>query len=92
LLCVAAGIVFGALNPHSVDIDFYWFSFSASLGSAFLLSALVGALLGGFAITLGIVWPLRRRLRRATRQVGKPPDSSTSTDLVVASAPNTDRL
>ena len=67
LAFAAAGIVFGALNPQAARIDVYWFSLDASLGAMLLLALLGGALLGGIAVLLGVVWPLRRRLRRAQR-------------------------
>jgi putative membrane protein len=68
LAFAAAGIVFGALNPQSARIDFYWFALDASLGAALLLAALAGAVLGGLAVLAGVAWPLRRRLRREQRQ------------------------
>lgn len=68
LSCLAAGIVFGALNPASVTVDFYWLQVPVSLGFALLAAALVGALLAGFVLSSSVIWPLRARLRRARRQ------------------------
>jgi putative membrane protein len=68
LLFVAAGIVFGALNPEPARVDFYWFGFNASLGVLLLLFALVGAVGGGVALWIGKIWPLQRSLRRARRE------------------------
>ena len=73
LAFAAAGIVFGALNPQSARIDFYWFSSELSLGAMLLLALLGGALLGGIAVLIGVVWPLRRRLRRAQRETAQTP-------------------
>ncbi|MBS0212882.1 MAG: DUF1049 domain-containing protein [Proteobacteria bacterium] len=61
---VAAGILFGAFNPQPVVIDFQLFLAHASLGVALLAALFLGAVLGGAAVTVGIVWPLRRRLRK----------------------------
>ncbi|MBS0194047.1 MAG: LapA family protein [Proteobacteria bacterium] len=61
---VAAGILFGAFNPQSVVIDFQLFIAHASLGVALLFALFLGAALGGAAVTIGIVWPLRRRVRK----------------------------
>jgi putative membrane protein len=69
----ALGILFGALNPDAVSVDFYWHSVSISLGAALLLAAFVGALLGGLAMLLGVVWPLQARLRRTRRDQAKAP-------------------
>mgnify|MGYP002403075619 CR=1 FL=1 len=75
LACVGVGVLFGALNPHAVNIDFYWLQVEASLGAAFLVSALIGMLLGGMAVSVGVVWPLRRRLRKAQREARGQRDS-----------------
>lgn len=72
LAFAAAGIVFGALNPQSARIDFYWFSLDGSLGAMLLIALLGGALLGGVAVLLGVVWPLRRKLRRLRRDAAQP--------------------
>jgi uncharacterized integral membrane protein len=68
LVFAAAGILFGALNPEPVRIDFYWFGIDASLGVLLLASALLGAILGGTALLVGVIWPLQAKLRRARRQ------------------------
>ena len=68
LLCLAAGIVFGALNPASVTVDFYWLQVPVSLGFALLAAALAGAVLAGLVLMISVIWPLRARLRRARRQ------------------------
>jgi len=68
LLCVAAGILFGALNPQSARVDFYWFAFDGSLGAMLLIFAFAGAGFGGAALLIGVVWPLQSRLRRARRE------------------------
>ena len=68
LLFLAAGIVFGALNPAPVTVDFYWLQAPVSLGFALLAAALLGAVLAGMVLLTSVIWPLRARLRRARRQ------------------------
>ena len=68
LVFLAAGIVFGALNPAPVTVDFYWLQVPLSLGFALLLAALVGAVLAGLVLLVSVIWPLRARLRRVQRQ------------------------
>jgi lipopolysaccharide assembly protein A len=95
IACAALGILFGALNPQAVSVDFYAMSVSASLGAALLVAAFAGALFGGLAIVIGVVWPLQRRLARTRRQQAKAPAPvqpspdvvpSSSTDLMVLPA------
>ena len=65
-LCfVALGIVFGALNTQPVHVELWFRSFDARLGLVLLSVLLAGALIGGLAVTVGVVWPMRRRLGRA---------------------------
>ena len=65
LVFVAGGVLFGALNPQLVTLDFQLLRLDASLGVALLIALLLGALLGGIAVAVGVVWPLQRRLRKA---------------------------
>jgi putative membrane protein len=67
LLCVAAGVLFGALNPDPARVDFYWFGLDASLGVLLLAFAFLGAVLGGVALLIGVIWPLQARLRKSRR-------------------------
>lgn len=77
ILFVALGMAFSALNAEPVFIDLYFDRFSISLGVVVLLAMLAGALLGGLAVLAGVVWPLRRQLRRArSREAQAPPASS----------------
>jgi uncharacterized integral membrane protein len=75
-LCfVAMGVVFGALNKQHVHVDLWFRSLDGRLGLVLLAVLLVGALLGGLAVTAGVVWPMRRRLGRSQRP-GSGPDPS----------------
>ena len=65
LLFAATGVVFGALNQAPVQVDLWFRTFEARLGFTLLTVLLLGALLGGLVVTVGVVWPLRRRLHRA---------------------------
>ena len=64
LLCLAAGLVIGALNHQPVVIDLGFNSLHATLGVSMLVSLLLGALVGGLAVTASVVLPLQQRLRR----------------------------
>ena len=66
LLCLAVGLVVGALNYQPVVIDLGFNTLHATLGVSVLVALLLGALIGGLAVTASVVLPLRRRLRRAS--------------------------
>ena len=68
LLFLATGIVFGALNPAPVTVDFYWLQAPISLGFGLLVAALAGAIAAGLVLTVSVIWPLRARLRKARRR------------------------
>jgi putative membrane protein len=72
LLCVAAGVVIGALNAQPITLDLGFTDFRASAGVCVLLALLVGALVGGLAVSASVVAPLR--LKRSQ------PGSSTAPD------------
>lgn len=71
--CLVAGAAVGALNRDVVGIDFGAVVLSTSLGVALIVSLLLGVLLGGLALTAGVVLPLRRRLARHERKQSAPP-------------------
>ena len=64
-LCLAVGLVVGALNHQPVVIDLGFNTLHATLGVSVLVALLLGAVIGGLAVTASVVLPLRRRLRRA---------------------------
>jgi putative membrane protein len=66
LLFVAFGVLFGALNQAPIRIELGFLSFDATLGTTLLMALLAGALLAGLVLTIGVIWPLRLRLRRGT--------------------------
>lgn len=66
-LMLAIGLVFGGLNSSPVAIDLYWLQIEASLGSALLASALLGAMLAGGCLWLAVILPLGSRLSRSER-------------------------
>ena len=61
-LALGAGI--GALNATPVQVDLGALRFEAALGLVLLGSLLTGVLLGGLALTVSVVLPMRRRWRR----------------------------
>lgn len=78
LVFIALGVLFGALNRDPVRIDLgVTHVQSLSLGTSLLLAVLLGAVLAGFVLTAGVVWPLRHRLRR--RAAAKPEPSPAPT-------------
>ena len=60
------GGVVGALNTQPVRLDLGVVQFEASLGVLGLVLLALGLLLGAALIALGVVLPLRRRLRNQT--------------------------
>lgn len=79
LLFLAAGVIFGALNPMPVTVDFYWWQVPLSLGFALLVAGLAGAALAGLVLSVSVIWPLRARLRRVRRQQSGAESSATPT-------------
>lgn len=69
LLFALLGAVFGALNSQSVELDFYFGSVALAKGGVLLAALLLGWILGGSLVFLSLVVPLRRRLRRAQREL-----------------------
>ena len=66
LLCLAAGVAVGALNPQAVELDLGVAVLRPTLGLALLATLLLGALAGGLATMASFVLPARRRARAAT--------------------------
>jgi uncharacterized integral membrane protein len=73
LLCLAVGIVVGALNPQPVAVDLGLATLHSTLGVCILLALLLGVIVGGLVIVAGVVLPLRQRLRREVRSTRQPP-------------------
>lgn len=72
-LCfVVMGVVFGALNKQRVHVDLWFNGFDGRLGLTLLSVLLLGALIGGLAVTASVVWPMRRRT-----QPSRSSDSAT---------------
>ena len=63
--CILLGAIVGALNTQSVLLDFGIASIRTSLGLSVLVALLLGVVVGGAILAIGVVAPLRRRLRRA---------------------------
>ena len=75
IVFIALGIALGALNPQGVVLDLGATTLRSSLGVALLSAVLLGAVLGGLALALGVIAPMRRDLarRRAPGQASPPP-------------------
>ena len=65
IACILLGAIVGALNTQPVLLDFGIASVRASLGLSVLVALLLGVVIGGTILAIGVVAPLRRRLRRA---------------------------
>lgn len=65
IACLLAGGAVGALNPQPIILDLGFATLHASLGLGVLVALLLGVLVGGMLMAVGVVAPLRRRLRRA---------------------------
>jgi len=65
IACAVLGAIVGALNPQLVVLDLGIASLPTSLGLSVLVALLLGVLAGGTLLAVGVVAPLRRRLRRA---------------------------
>jgi len=77
LLCLAVGIVVGALNPQPVALDLGVATLHSTLGVCVLLSLLLGVIVGGLVLVASVVVPLRQRLRREARARRSPPLAGT---------------
>ncbi len=64
VLFLALGAAIGALNAAPVQVDLGALRFEAALGLVLLASLLAGMLMGGLALTVSVVLPMRRRWRR----------------------------
>lgn len=63
--CLLTGGVVGALNPQPIALDLGFAALHTSLGLGVLVALLLGVLAGGLLVAVGVVAPLRQRLRRA---------------------------
>ena len=63
--CLLAGGVVGALNPQQIALDLGFATLHTSLGLGILVAILLGVVAGGLLVAVGVVAPLRQRLRRA---------------------------
>ena len=63
--CIVLGAIVGALNTQRVVLDLGFTTVPTSLGLGLLLALLLGVLVGGTILAIGVVAPMRRRLRRA---------------------------
>jgi len=63
--CIVLGAIVGALNTQRVVLDLGFTTIPTSLGLGIMLALLLGVLVGGTILAIGVVAPMRRRLRRA---------------------------
>jgi len=65
LAFLAFGVTLGALNDGATNVDLGVVRLQAGLGVILLCTLLAGVLLGGLAIVVSVVLPLRRSSKRA---------------------------
>jgi len=87
LVFALLGAVFGALNGQSIDLDFYFRSFTLAKGGALIGALLIGWLLGGLLVFFSLVPPLRRRVRLLTRQVRRHEAAAAAVEDPAAAKP-----
>ena len=63
--CIVLGAIVGALNTQRVVLDLGFTTVPTSLGLGILLALLLGVVVGGTILAIGVIAPMRRRLRRA---------------------------
>jgi uncharacterized integral membrane protein len=64
-----AGAAFGALNSQPIELDFYFGTLTLVKGGVVIGALLLGWMLGGLLVYVGLVLPLRRRLRVQARRL-----------------------
>lgn len=64
-----AGASFGALNGQPIELDFYFGTLTLVKGGVVIGALLLGWLLGGLLVYVGLVLPLRRKLRLQSRRL-----------------------
>ena len=75
-LFLAVGVVVGALNPGIASVDLGVWRLEAALGVVLIGAVLCGVLLGGLAVVVAVVLPLRRALRVGSIQAEPVADAS----------------
>ena len=79
-----AGASFGALNGQAIELDFYFGTLTLVKGGVVIGALLLGWLLGGLLVYIGLVLPLRRRVRVQSRRL-KQLESAASSEADDAS-------
>jgi len=86
-----AGAAFGALNSQTVELDFYFGTLTLVKGGVVIGAVLLGWLLGGLLVYVGLVLPLRRRLRVQSRRLKQAEASAhREEDAAIAQPPAAD--
>lgn len=80
VLCIAVGVVVGALNPQPVSLDLGFAVLHGTLGVSLLVALLVGAVAGGLMLAASVILPLRQQLRRARSQRDPSPSATPPGD------------
>jgi len=67
LVALLTGLIIGTLNSEPVQVDLFWWQFTAPLGGILVLAFVTGILSGIFALFVVRVMPLRLSLRKALK-------------------------
>jgi uncharacterized integral membrane protein len=69
VLVAVAAFAFSLLNQGAARLDLGAWTPELPIGVLVLVTLLIGALLGGTVLYLGVILPLRMRLRRTQREL-----------------------
>ncbi len=78
LAFLASGVALGVLNDGATTVDLGVVRLQAGLGVILLCTLLAGVLLGGLAIVVSVVLPLRRSSRRDLPAPGQDAPAAAS--------------
>ena len=85
------GAAFGALNSQPIELDFYFGTLTLVKGGVVIGALLLGWMLGGLLVYIGLVLPLRRRLRVHARRLKQLEAAAHSeADAAIAQPPAAD--
>jgi uncharacterized integral membrane protein len=91
LVFAVAGAAFGALNSQPIELDFYFGTLTLVKGGVVIGALLLGWMLGGLLVYVGLVLPLRRRVRVQTRRLKQLEAAARSeADAAIAAPPAAD--
>jgi uncharacterized membrane protein YciS (DUF1049 family) len=85
-----AGASFGALNSQAIELDFYFGTITLVKGGIVIGALLLGWLLGGLLVYIGLVLPLRGKLRAQSRRLRQFETQQSDADAAAVTPPQID--